>query len=142
MSKNYKFIDHTADIAVKLEGSTLEEMFNAGAEAWLVSVIEKNNLKADDLLDIDIIANSKEELLVSFLNELNFLLSTKKWLCLSIQSIKIFEDSKGCEVSAELNGVTVKKNLQLKQEIKSVTYHQMAIVKKRNIYSTRVVFDI
>jgi SHS2 domain-containing protein len=142
MSKNYKFIDHTADIAVKLEGSSLEEMFNAGAEAWLVSVLEKNNMKADDLLDMDILANSKEELLVSFLNELNFLLSTKKWLCLSIHSIKIFEDSQGCEVSAELNGVKVKKNLQLKQEIKSVTYHQMAIVKKRNIYTTRVVFDI
>lgn len=142
MSKNYKFIDHTADIAVKLEGYTLEEMFAAGAEAWLFSVIEKNNLKADDLLDIDILANSKEELLVSFLNELNFLLSTKKWLCLSIQSIKIFEDSQGCEVSAELNGVKVKKNLQFKQEIKSVTYHQVAIVKKRNLYSTRVVFDI
>ncbi|MCW9094911.1 MAG: archease, partial [Ignavibacteriaceae bacterium] len=74
MSRNYEFIDHTADIAVKLEGSTLEEMFTSGAEAWLFSVIDKKNLKADDLLEIDISANSKEELLVSFLNELNFLL--------------------------------------------------------------------
>ena len=142
MSRNYKFINHTADIAVKLEGSTLEEMFTAGAEAWLVSIVEKNDLKADDLLDIDILANSKEELLVSFLNELNFMITTKKWLCLSIQSIKIFEDAQGCEVSAELNGFNVKKNFELKHEIKSVTYHQMAIVKKKNLYSTRVVFDI
>ncbi|MCW9098537.1 MAG: archease [Ignavibacteriaceae bacterium] len=142
MSRNYEFIDHTADIAVKLEGSTLEEIFTSGAEAWLFSVIDKKNLKADDLLEIDISANSKEELLVSFLNELNFLLSTKKWLCLSIQSIKIFEDSQGCEVSAELNGVTIKKNHPLKQEIKSVTYHQLEIVKKKSLYSTRVVFDI
>ena len=142
MSRNYKFINHTADIGVKLEGSTLEEMFTAGVEAWLVSVIDNKNLIADDLLDIDILANSKEELLVSFLNELNFMITTKKWLCVSIQSIKIFEDSHGCEISAELNGVKVKNNFPLKHEIKSVTYHQMAIVKKKNLYSTCVVFDI
>lgn len=142
MSRNYKFINHTADIAAKLEGSTLEEMFIAGAEALLDSIIKKNDFRADDLLDIDILANSREELLVSFLNELNFMITTKKWLCLSIQSIKIFEDSHGCEISAELNGIKVKKNFDLKHEIKSVTYHQMAIVKKKNLYTTRVVFDI
>ena len=142
MSRNYKFINHTADIAAELEGSTLEEMFTAGAEALLFSVIDNKNLVADDILDLDISANSKEELLVSFLNELNFLITTKKWLCLSIHSIKIFEDSNLFEVSAELKGVKVKNNLQLKHEIKSVTYHQMAIVKKNNFYSTRVVFDI
>jgi SHS2 domain-containing protein len=142
MSKNYKFINHTADIAAKLEGSTLEEMFTAGAEAWLFSVVDNKNLVADDLLDIDISANSKEELLVSFLNELNFLITTKKWLSLSIQSIKIFEDSDLFEVSAELNGIKLQKDFELKHEIKSVTYHQMAITKKKNLYSTRVVFDI
>ena len=142
MTRNCKFIDHTADIAVKLEGSSLEELFIAGFEAWLSIVIDAKNLKADDLMDADIIANSKEELLVSFLNELNFLLSTKKWICLSVQSIKIIEDSHGFEVSAELSGIKLKNNFSLKQEIKSVTYHKMEIVKKKNNYSTLVVFDI
>ena len=142
MTRNYKFIDHTADIAVELEGSSLEELFIAGFEAWLSIVIDANNLKADDLIDVDISANSKEGLLVSFLNELNFLITTKKWLSLSIQSIKIFEDSDLFEVSAELNGIKLQKDFELKHEIKSVTYHQMAITKKKNLYSTRVVFDI
>ncbi len=39
MSKSYKFIDHTADIAVELSGSSLDELFTAGAEAWLVSIV-------------------------------------------------------------------------------------------------------
>lgn len=142
MTRNYKFIDHTADIAVELEGSSLEELFIAGFEAWLSIVIDANNLKADDLIDVDISANSKEGLLVSFLNELNFLLSTKKWISLSIRSIKIIEDSHGFEVSAELSGIKLKNNFSLKQEIKSVTYHKMEIVKKKNNYSTLVVFDI
>ena len=142
MTRNYKFIDHTADIAVELESSSLEELFIAGFEAWLSIVIDANNLKADDLIDVDISANSKEGLLVSFLNELNFLLSTKKWISLSIRSIKIIEDSYGFEVSAELSGIKLKNSFSLKQEIKSVTYHKMEIVKKKNNYSTLVVFDI
>jgi len=142
MSKSYKFVDHTADIAVEISGSSLEELFIAGAEGWLVSVVGELNIEDDDLLELELSASSKEELLVTFLNELNYLLITKKWLCSSIQSIKIFDDADGCELSAELKGIKLKDDIQLKQEIKSVTYHQLQIVEKDNMFSTLVVFDI
>lgn len=142
MSRSYKFIDHTADIAAKIIGSSLEELFSAGAEAWSNSIIEDNKLEFDDSMDIELTATSKEELLITFLNELNYLLITKKWLCLSIQSLKVFGDADGCELSAELKGTRVKDDLQLKHEIKSVTYHQVAIVEKYGEYSTLIVFDI
>lgn len=142
MSKSYKFVDHTADIAVEISGSSLDELFTAGAEAWLVSVAGEIKIEDDDMLELELSASSKEELLVTFLNELNYLLITKKWLCSSIQSIKIFDDADGCELSAELKGIKLKDNLQLKQEIKSVTYHQLEIVERDGNYSTLVVFDI
>ncbi|HSW54017.1 MAG TPA: archease [Ignavibacteriaceae bacterium] len=142
MSRTYEFVDHTADIAVELSGSSLNELFAAGAEAWLVSIAGEIKIEDDDLLELELSASSKEELLVTFLNELNYLLITKKWLCSSIQSIKIFDDADGCELSAELKGIKLKDNLQLKQEIKSVTYHQLEIIEKDSNYSTLVVFDI
>lgn len=142
MSKSYKFIDHTADIAVELIGGSLDDLFTAGAEAWFVSVAGEIKTEDDDLIELELSATSKEELLVTFLNELNYLLITKKWLCTSIQSIKIFDDTDGCELSAELKGVKLKNDIQLKQEIKSVTYHQLEILEKDGYYSTLVVFDI
>ena len=142
MSRSYEFVDHTADIAVELTGSSLDELFSAGAEAWFVSIVDEIKIEADDLLEIEISASTKEELLVTFLNELNYLLITKKWLCSSIQSMKIFNDIDGCELSAELKGTKLKKDIQLKQEIKSVTYHQVEIVEAEGNYSTLVVFDI
>ena len=142
MSKSYKFIEHTADIAVEIIGSSLDELFIAGAEAWLVSIAGKIKIEDDDSLELELSAGSKEELLVTFLNELNYILITKKWLCSSIQSIKIFDDADGCELSAELKGVKLKDDLQLKQEIKSVTYHQLEIVEKDGNLSTLIVFDI
>ena len=142
MSRNFEFVDHTADIAVTLEGSTLEELFKAGAESWLASVSDETNLEADDDQEVDISAGSIEELLVTFLNELNFYLISRRWLYVSVQSIKIIDDEEGCELSAELNGVKINDDFQIKQEIKSVTYHQVEIKKTNDTYSTLVVFDI
>ena len=142
MTKSYKFVDHTADIAAEITGSSLDDLFSAGAEAWLISVIGEINIADDDLIELELSAASKEELLVTFLNELNYLLITKKWLCSSIQSIKIFDDVDGCELSAELKGNKLKEDMQLKQEIKSVTYHQLEIVERDGSYSTLIVFDI
>jgi len=142
MSKSYKFVDHTADIAVELIGGSLDELFKAGAEAWFVSVVGEIKIEDDDMLELELSASSKEELLVTFLNELNYLLITKKWLCSSIQSIKIFDDTEGCELSAELKGSKLKDDHQLKHEIKSVTYHQVEIVDNNGEYSTLIVFDI
>ncbi len=142
MSRHFKFIDHTADIAAEIIGSSLEELFSAGAEAWLVSIVDEQKPEADDLLEIELSASSKEELLITFLNEINYLLIAKKWLYSSIQTMKIFNDTNGCELSAELKGIQIKQDIQLKQEIKSVTYHQVEIIEADGNYSTLVVFDI
>ena len=56
--------------------------------------------------------------------------------------MKIFNDEEGCELSAEMNGIKINNNFSFKQEIKSVTYHQVEIAKKDDTYSTLVVFDI
>ena len=142
MSKSYKYVDHTADIAAEIEGSSLEELFSAGADAWLNSVVDKDDFEADDSFDVELVGTTVDELLITFLNELNYLLVTKKWLYLSVQSIKIFNDDEGCELSAELNGIKLKNEIRIKHEIKSVTYHQVEIVNNNGIYSTLVVFDI
>jgi len=142
MSRSYKFIDHTADIAAQISGSSLEELFAAGAEALLSSYVDEKQFEADDILEFDLSASSKEELLITFLNEINYLLITKKWIYLSIHSIKIFNDTDGYELSVELNGTELKKDIQFKQEIKSITYHQVEFVKTKDEYSTLVVFDI
>lgn len=142
MSKSYKFIDHTADIAAEITGSSLEELFLAGAEAWLSASIDDINVQPDDFIEIELFAVTKEELIVTFLNELNYLLISKKWLCISIHSIKIFASQEDCELSVELSGIKMSDGIKLKQEIKAVTYHQVEIVENAGDFSTLIVFDI
>jgi len=142
MTRSYKYIDHEAGITAELSGSSLEELFIAGAEAWLNSVINKVSFENDDSTEIELSGSSIEELLITFLNELNYLLLTKKWINTCVQSIKIFNDENGCELSAELTGSKLPDKIPLKHEIKSVTYHQVEIVKNDDTFTTIVVFDI
>lgn len=138
----YNFIEHTADIAVELEASSIEELFFCAVEAWGRALIDAELLYEDEKIKLDFEADSLEELLVNFLNEINYLFLSKKWFCTGVEDVK-FHENNGCKMTARLAGLTVQPTkIDFKEEIKAVTYHQLQIKKENDIYTTRVVFDI
>jgi len=143
MSWKYNFIDHTADIAVEVKSNTIEELFIASAYAWQESVIEKNEIKISDKREINVNELSYEELLVRFLDELNFLLLTKKWIMGKLNQIEIKKKNEMYNLTAVMSGDSISlKRYRLKVEIKAITFHQMEIKNINNEYTTRIVFDI
>ena len=139
---NFKFIDHTADIAVDVSGDSLEELFTASAEA-LVKSITGNFSPAEPVLrDLTITAESREELLVEFLNELNYLAEVKKLIFVDAVRVEISEKDNIFELTAEVKLTGLDPDYSPDNEIKAITYHQMKIEYKDNVYSTRIVFDI
>ena len=143
MSWEFNFIDHTADIAVEVKGNTIEELFIASAYAWQESVIEKNEIKISDKKEINVSELSYEELLVRFLDELNFLFLTSKWIMLEVNKIEIHSENDNLKLKANVRGENYNdKKHQLKVEIKAVTFHQMEIKKINNVFTTRIIFDI
>ena len=142
MAGSYKFIDHTADIACRVWGDTLDELFIAAADAWRSSVVEEMSYCDREIKSIQLMSFSKEQLLVDFLNELNFLLFTRKWLTNLITDISIMNNDDNWKLNAELEGMSLSNDIKLKQEIKAITFHQMEIEKEGNKYSTLLVFDI
>ena len=73
----YEFIEHTADIAVKATGETLEQAFEAAAEGMFAIITdsahiipEKTIVRAIDSIDL-------EGLLVTFLSELILISETE-----------------------------------------------------------------
>lgn len=140
MSAEYKFINHTADLAFDVSADSLEELFLEAAKVWRISVVGDISGKALSNVMLNISADSLEGLLVNFLNELNFLLITKKWLSIIFNSIVI--DKTNFLFSANCSGFQIDNSIEIKEEIKSVTYHQMNIVNIGNKFTTRVVFDV
>jgi len=142
MTGSYKQIDHTADIAFEVSGKSLEELFKASSEAWLNSVIDEITFSQDEIRKIELYSYCKEQLLVDFLSELNFNLFAKKWLCYTVDDLSIERKKDDWSLSASLNGNILSSEIHLKQEIKAITFHQMNIIEKENVYSTLIVFDI
>ena len=142
MSGSYKFIDHTADIACKVSGDTLEELFTAAVEAWRNSVVEETKCCERESKKFKLKASSKEQLLVDFISEINYYLFTKNWLFNLVLELEIKEKNDSWNLSTEIEGMPVSQDVEIKQEIKAITFHQLNIEKKGNKYSTLLVFDI
>ena len=139
---NLKFIEHTADIAVDLTASSIEELFICAAEAWKLAIYDGDEHEPDEIKNVELKADTIEELLVSFLSEINYFLLTKKWFCTSVFSLSVKHNIE-FQLQTELNGINLKDELiELNEEIKAVTYHQLKIEKIENEFRTRIVFDI
>jgi SHS2 domain-containing protein len=139
----FRFIDHTADIAVEVSGKTLEELFIESAKAWRQSVVNENVNLQCEMQDLKLNNEMPEALLVNFLNELNYLLFSKKWLMNSVNSINIYKNNSQWNLEAKINGEAFSHfKHSYKEEIKAVTFHQMNIKEIDGVYTTRIIFDI
>lgn len=140
---SFRFIEHTADIAVEITEDTIEKLFITSANAWLSSAVEILNRQLESSKKFIFTANTLEELLIEFLSELNFQLYTRKWIFISMKEIKLQQTGTGYQLEVEVFGQSFNENNhKLKVEIKAVTYHQMKIEKKNNNFFTKIVFDI
>ena len=142
MAANYKFIDHTADIACEVLGDTLEELFTASVAAWRSSVVEEATYCEREIKKFKLKASSKEQLLVDFISEINYYLFTRNWLFNFVLDLEIMQKNDTWILSTEIEGMPVSQDVEIKQEIKAITFHQMNIEKRENKYYTLIVFDI
>jgi SHS2 domain-containing protein len=139
----YKFIEHTADIAVEVEAVTIEDLFSLSCHAWRDAALESSDTSSTESKFIYFSAGTLEELLVQLLGEINFMLFTHQWVFNSVEELMIVQDNAAYKLYADLLGEMLDHNTHhVKEEIKAVTYHQMKIEKINNNYHTRIVFDI
>jgi len=75
--KPYEQIPHTADIAVRVYGKDLKELFRNAAWGMFDIIADLEGLESSVSINIDLKAPQKEELLVSWLDELLYNFYTK-----------------------------------------------------------------
>ncbi len=143
MTAKYKFIDHTADIAVKISGNTFSELFIAAMSGWKESIIKASRgERKTEKREISLTDDSPEELLVSFLQELNFLFENKKLIPLELNDLHIEEKDDQFFLKSVMLFSPVSPDDEVKREVKAITFHQLDIKKINDVYETIIVFDI
>ena len=137
--KRYEEIPHTADMAIRVNGKDLRELFNNAAYGMFVYLADLEGLKSTVSVEIDLKASSKEELLVAWLDELLYNFYTKAIIFFEFDIISISETS----LIAKASGRHVGENRnRLKSEIKAVTYHDLNIKEISEGFTVDIVFDV
>jgi SHS2 domain-containing protein len=137
----YKYLDHTADIAINVTADTVDEVFICFAIAFRDTLSHGSSKEMiEDELDIS--CHTLEELLVYFLNELNYFLTVKKKLFSKVVKLDIIHD-KEFRLKSRLAFEHYNPSLHhLKVEIKAITFHNLKIEQVNNRYNAVIVFDI
>src|SRR5262245_17868958 len=121
MNKEYKEIEHTADIGVKIQASDLPGLFQKAALAMFDQMIESSELPRKPrkkVVKIEVKGGSQEEVLVAFLGELLSLSDAKNVVFKDIQVVALDVTS----ARAIAVGIP-RRHYKFKTEIKAVTYH-------------------
>ena len=138
--KKFEFLEHTADLAVRIFGSSVKDLFVNAADTLfnLISDYEPEKTKEKT---IKLFADNYDDLLVSWLNDLisgfwaeMILPSAFEIDFIENEGLSLKAKVKGCEFNPYQN--------PLKREIKAATYHNVNIKQYGGVWETEVVFDV
>ena len=137
-------IEHTADIGIEIWADTFENLFSTAVQGYYKLVLSNDYLsKKHQSFSFSDQDSTCENLLISFLSEINYLLMVKKQIVKPINSVQISkkDESYNLIMNGQLQMLDYPEN-DIQTEIKAVTYHQAQINKDGDVYRTRVFFDI
>jgi SHS2 domain-containing protein len=139
--KHYEFIEHTADVAVKAYGVTLEEAFAVAAGAMFDIMTDESPIERQQKVELEVQSIDMEGLLVSFLSKL-IVLHEVDHLVLK-DFVVVFTGDNSLKAGAWGEKFTETKHAG-GLHVKGVSYHMMEIVqgKGNKPCHVQVLFDV
>ena len=138
-SKIYKTFDHTSDLGVQVFGDTIDMLFKNSIKTFNDLIIAKDLTGADKTREINLKSTDREMLLHDLLAEALYFFWSENLIITDIE----FKVLKEKQLKAKVSLFdTTNKQIEIKREIKAVTYHQLEIGEQNDNFYARVVFDI
>ena len=135
---SFQFIDHTADAGILVKAPTLEGMFETAALGFNELITRVDSLNCLIQRQFRLQEDDIETLLVSWLQELLYLLDTEGLIFgrfqVNLKDLALEATAWGEIFDAEIH--------TMKTEIKAVTYHLLEVVEADQCWKAQVIFDI
>lgn len=131
----YREIEHTADRALQVWGNKLPDLFVGATRGMYGLMADVDGLVPTHWREVRLDAWDRESLLVDWLNELLFLTETEGLLFVECD----IESLTDTALVARVGGVRA---LPTKAQIKAATFHNLALVRDENGWSTLITFDV
>lgn len=133
----YRFLEHTADVKFRAEGSTIEEMFSSAVDALNETIRGDIKILEQEEKSFKIEGKDREELLYNFLEEFLFLLDAEDFLVARVKSISIGDNKLKCVVVGDKA-----ENYKFTNDVKAITYSEMIVREKNGKFFCEVVLDV
>ncbi|NTW77827.1 MAG: archease [Syntrophaceae bacterium] len=143
--KNYRLIDHTADIGCEIFGKTKKELFANSVAALFELMLGRQTLsdadenKALETKSLTVEGIDLEDLFINFLREVLYLFNGEGWVIINCQPLEITNKHIVAHLAGEPYTGT---RHPVKMEIKAVTYHGLSVKKTKTGWVGRVIFDV
>ncbi|MBI2845622.1 MAG: archease [Chloroflexi bacterium] len=135
----FQELEHTADLAIRVWGKDLPELFANAAYGMFSLMVEVDKLGTEAEHIVSLQAVDREALLVDWLSELLTLHDTHRQAYREFLIRNLFLDEEGAKLEAIALGGKIE---GVKIVIKGVTYHDLHIEETPQGYTTALVFDI
>jgi len=133
----YEIFEHTADIGIRIFGSSYEEIFNNSVESFSDLIVDTGSLEGSNVQEISIRSDSPDLLLVDLLSLVLYdfegegILYFKADLEYSAENVSL---------TGRMYGSEIPENVDYRNVIKAVTYHGLEVSPEKGY--AKVVFDI
>lgn len=138
-SKKYWQISHTADVAYRIQGNTLAEIYINAAEALVGTMTDRHGLIPKEQRDVTVQAPDREALLVSWLNHLLYLYDVDGFLGRDFEILNLQDDFLSARVQGEI--FDPERHVS-KTAVKAATYHHLEITPRDHGWQATVIFDL
>ena len=136
----FEFVDHTADVGLRVRGETLERLFENAAHGLMHYLVEElEALQKIDSERIELRSTSDAELLVDWMNELLFRFDAREQIHAWAEVERVERGS----LVAQSGYLPIDWNQhRFGGEVKSVTYHGLSLERHGDSWIAEVILDL
>ncbi len=135
MEEPFEEIEHTADIAIRVWGADLAELFHNAALGMVSQLTDVETVRIETTVTIELRAADVETLLIEWLGELLYLGEKRDVVFTQFDVLELEHNA----LRAVARGGPVPR---LDHHIKAVTFSELDVRRVGSGYGTTVVFDV
>lgn len=139
MAAEVEYIDHTADVGIRVRADTATDAFAAAAESMFDIMLNREAVSEAHTWQVSADAEGWEDLLVAFLEELLYRYEMQREVPRHVH----IHDLTPQHITAQTRGDYLDPaRHEPDVQIKAVTYHQLRAAERDGRFEVSVIFDI
>jgi SHS2 domain-containing protein len=139
LNKHIEIIDHTADLGIVVAETTLKALFQKASHAMMSIMLEQKSDETGEPIHISVQGSDLPDLMVRWLGEILYIFEGENRV---VTQTKILEITSN-HLDAQIKTIPFSSTKhEILTEIKAVTYHQIEVIRKGDLWNARIIFDL